>query len=301
MKASAWILAAWMTAAGAVAAVVVTTGGARADEPHPAEASAAAAKSEPAPAVSTPAPAARDAAATPAAPADSCEVPSYLLTTEARLARVAEAIQTRRRLDILVVGSASSLLAGPDGASGSYPARLEAALRERLSGVTVNVAVVLQVKKTAEEVVPVLEKQAKDRKPTLVIWQTGTYDALKSVDPEDFRAAVESGLAALAAAGTDAVLMNLQYSPRMETMITVAPYLDNIRVGAEEHGVPLFDRFGMMRYWNESGRFDLFNTSHGLALAKQVHDCLGQTLAAFVVDAAHSAADAPDDEHRIQH
>ncbi|MDR3467707.1 MAG: SGNH/GDSL hydrolase family protein [Xanthobacteraceae bacterium] len=290
MKASAWILAAC-----AVAAVVLNAGGARADEPRATEAPAGAAKSEPA---APAAPAVQDAPATSAAPADACEVPSYLLTTEARLARVAEAIRTRRRLDILVVGSASSLLAGPDGATTSYPARLEAALRERLSGVTVNVAVVLQAKKTAEEVVPVLEKQAKDRQPTLVVWQTGTYDALKSVDPEDFRAAVESGLAALAAAGTDAVLMNLQYSPRMETMITVAPYLDNLRVGAEEHGVPLFDRFGMMRYWNESGRFDLFNTSHGLALAKQVHDCLGQTLAAFLVDAAQPA---PDDEHRIQH
>jgi hypothetical protein len=223
----------------------------------------------------------------PGADADFCEVPAYLLTSESSLAKVAEAIKNRQRLDILVVGSGSSLLAGPEGASASYPARLEAALREKLPGITVNVSTNLEVKKTSAEVAEGLEKLAKDRKPTLIVWQTGTVDALRSVDPDDFRTAIDEGISALQGAGTDVLLMNLQYSPRMETMITVAPYLDNMRVGAQEHNVPLFDRFAMMRHWNESGHFDLFNPSHGFGLAKRVHDCLGQDLATFVIDAAH--------------
>ena len=271
---------------------MLAAGAARADEARPpaAAAPAGAVATPDSTRPATPAPAPQDA---PTAAADTCEVPSYLVTTDAKLARVAEAITRGRRLDILVVGSASSMLAGPEGPSASYPARLEAVLRERLSGVSVNVTTALQVKKTAAEVAPGLENLAKDRKPTLVIWQTGTIDALKAVDPEDFRAAIDTGLAGLAQAGTDAILMNLQYSPRMETMITVAPYLDNIRVGAEEHGVPLFDRFAMMRYWNESGRFDLFNPARGFGLAKQVHDCLGHTLAAFVIDAAQVPTEEP--------
>jgi hypothetical protein len=292
----------------ALAAVVCSAGGARAQDaraPDAAAQSAAPAASPksdlPAsaapPGAAAPAPEAKSAPDAPAAVVDTCEVPSYPLSTDATLPRVAEAIQARRRLDIVVVGSGSSMLVGPDGAKGSYPARLEAALREKLSGISVNVATVVQVKKTAAEVAPGLEKLAKDRKPTLIVWQTGTVDALQSIEPDDFRAAIDSGLSTLAEAGTDVVLMNLQYSPRMETMISVAPYLDNIRVGAEEHSVPLFDRFAMMRYWNESGRFDLFNPSHGLGLAKQVHDCLGQTLATFVIDAAHLS----DEEPRIQH
>jgi len=35
------------------------------------------------------------------------------------------------------------------------------------------------------------------KKPTLVIWQTGTVDAMRSVDPDDFRGAVDDGVAAL--------------------------------------------------------------------------------------------------------
>jgi hypothetical protein len=233
------------------------------------------------------APAVNSPAATPGTDqAGMCEVPSYLLATENSLTRVAAAIKARQPLNILVVGSASSILAGADGASASYPARLEAALRERLKGITVNVSTDVQVKKTAAQVAEGLEKLAKDRKPGLVVWQTGTVDALQSVDLDDFRTAIDDGIAALVDAGADVLLMNLQYSPRMETMISVAPYLDNMRVGAEEHNVPLFDRFAMMRQWNESGRFDLFNSSQGFGLAKRVHDCLGQALATFIVDAA---------------
>lgn len=29
--------------------------------------------------------------------------------------------------------------------------------------------------------------------PTLVIWQTGTVDAIRSIDPDDFRGAVTEG------------------------------------------------------------------------------------------------------------
>jgi hypothetical protein len=219
--------------------------------------------------------------------ADGCEVPGYLLETESALARVASAVKARQRLDVLVVGSASSALAGPEGPRTSYPARLEAALQQQLSGIEVNVTTELRVKKTAAEVAEGLEKLVQDRKPALVVWQTGTFDALKSIDPDDFRAAIDEGVVTMQAAGADVVLMNLQYSPRMETMITVAPYLDNMRVSAEQHDVPLFDRFAMMRHWNESGTFDLFNPSHGYALASRVHNCLGYALATFVIDAAH--------------
>jgi hypothetical protein len=41
-----------------------------------------------------------------------------------------------------------------------------------------------------------------------------------------------------------------------------------------------------MHHWNDSGDFDLFSTSHGVDLAKRVHDCLGRALSTFVIDAA---------------
>ena len=212
-----------------------------------------------------------------------CEVPAYMLTTESALSKVAEAIKSRA-LDILVIGSRSSTI--NTSAGSAYPGRLQAILREKLPGVAVHVSVELQVKKTAEEVAAGLVKLVEAKRPTLVIWQTGTVDAMRSIDPDDFRGAVDDGVVALQKAGTDVVLMNLQYSPRTETMISAPPYLDNMRVVAQSHDVPLFDRFAMMRHWSEQGDFDLFSAAHGLELAKRVHDCLGRALSKFVIDAA---------------
>lgn len=215
----------------------------------------------------------------------SCDVPAYLLTTEYSLKKVAEAVKTERRLDIVVIGSRSATVMSADGTG--FPGRMEAALREKMPTVNVTVNLQLQIKKTAEDVSAALEHLLEGKKPTLVIWQTGTVDAMRSVDPDDFRNAVDEGVATLQKHGADVVLMNLQYGPRMETMISTTPYLDVMRVVAQQHEVPLFDRFAIMHQWNETGSFDLFSPSRGIELAKRVHDCLGRALSTFVIDAAH--------------
>ncbi len=216
--------------------------------------------------------------------AETCDVPAYLVSSDSALPKVAAAVKGGQPLTILVVGSRSSTIASSE--SSAYPARLQAALKEKLPQVPVNLSVELQTSKTAEEVDTSLVKLVEAKKPTLVIWQTGTVDAMRSVDLDDFRSAVDEGVVALQNAGADVVLVNLQYSPRTETMISAPPYLDNMRVVAQAHEVPLFDRFAIMRHWNEAGDFDLFSTSHGIDLAKRVHACLGRALSKFVLDAA---------------
>lgn len=218
------------------------------------------------------------------APAQTCEVPAYLLTTESTLPRVAEAVKNAQPLTVLVVGSRSSTIVSSEASA--YPAKLQAALKERLPSTPINLSVELQTGKTAEEMDTTLVKLVEAKHPTLVVWQTGTVDAMRSVDPDDFRGAVDEGIAAVQKAGADVVLVNLQYSPRTETMISAPPYLDNMRVAAQQHDVPLFDRFAIMRHWNDAGDFDLFSTFHGTDMAKRVHACLGRALSKFVLDAA---------------
>lgn len=231
------------------------------------------------------APSARADDAVPAAPA-ACELPPYLLATDSQLYKVAETVKSGKPLEILVIGSRSTTI--PSSEDSSYPARMQAILKEKLPpSETVHVSVEIQSKKTAEEAAGTFVKLMEAKTPTLVIWQTGTVDAIRSIDPDDFRGAVTEGVAALQNAGADVILMNLQYSPRTETMISAPPYLDNMRVVAQEHDIPLFDRFAMMRQWNDQGQFDLFSPSRGPELAKQVHDCIGRALAQFVIDAAH--------------
>lgn len=215
----------------------------------------------------------------------SCDVPDNLLATESPLPKVTEAIKSGK-LDILVVGSRSSTIVSAD--ANAYPARLLAALQAALPKLNVNLSVEIQVKKTAEEAAGSFPKLVEAKKPTLVIWQTGTVDAMRSIDPDDFRSAVSDGVVALQKAGAEVILINPQYSPRTETMISVPPYIDNMRAVAQEHDIPLFDRFAIMHQWNDEGDFDLFSTTHGIDLAKRVHDCLGRALSKFIIDAVHA-------------
>ena len=214
----------------------------------------------------------------------ACEVPAYLLSTDSLLPKVTEAVKNGQPLTILVVGSRSSTIAA--SADSAYPAQLQAALKEKLPSIPISLSVELQPGKTAEETDATLVKLVEAKRPNLVIWQTGTVDAMRSVDPDDFRGAVSDGVVALQKAGADVILMNLQYSPRTETMISAPPYLDNMRVVAQQHDVPLFDRFAIMRHWSDAGDFNLFSTFHGTDMAKRVHGCLGRALSKFVIDAA---------------
>jgi hypothetical protein len=242
------------------------------------------ARAEDAPATS----AAPPASTAPAAAAPACEVPDYFLSGDTALPKVAEAIKAGGPLNILVIGSRSSTIgANPNAQDAAYPGQMQAALKEKLPKIEVNLSVEIQPKKTAEEMAPGLAKLLESKKPTLVVWQTGTVDAMRSVDPDDFRAAVDEGVVALRDGGVDTVLVNPQYSPRTESMISASAYLDNMRVVAQEHEVPLFDRFGLMQKWSDDGEFDLFAPVHGVEVAKKVHGCLGRALSQFIMAAAH--------------
>lgn len=215
---------------------------------------------------------------------NQCEVPDYLTHVDGKLPRVAIMVK-ERKLDILVVGTGSSMLGGQEGAKTAYPARLEEALASRLPGVAVTIRTDVKTRRTTADMAKALSSIPPDAKPGLVVWQTGTVDAMRGVDPDDFRYALDKAVKKLQAAGVDVVLMNMQYSPRTESMITVGPYVDSMRWVAQQHDVPLFDRAAVMKHWSENGVFD-FSGSDRSQIAERVHDCIGRLLAETILDAA---------------
>jgi len=217
--------------------------------------------------------------------ADSCSPPGYLLFGDNLLERVWAAAAKQNALKIVVVGTTSSTLPGADGARDAYPARLEAALKRSLPGMKIEVVAYAKPRQLAEKMVKTFEKVVQDEKPNLVIWQTGTFDAMQGVDPREFLAALTDGVERLKAAGVDAILVNMQYNPRTELMIATEAYAENMRWVARERQVPLFDRLAIMRNWNETGAIDLHAATKDIAIAKRVHDCIGRALASLIIDA----------------
>lgn len=213
-----------------------------------------------------------------------CAVASHLAYADYGLARVAAAIDRDRQIEVAVMGTGSSLLPGPAGAKLAYPERLAPALAARLPAVAAKVVSYAKMGQTAAAMAKQFSVIVKESKPDLVIWQTGTVDAMRGVDADDFVAALDEGLKTLRAAGVDVILMNMQYSPRTESTIATGGYADAMRVVAQQYEVPLFDRLAIMKHWSELGTFDLFAASKNLETAARVHDCIAQLLANVIVE-----------------
>jgi hypothetical protein len=215
-----------------------------------------------------------------------CGIEDQLLSGDFHLPKVAQAI-ANKKLAIAVFGSASSSFAGPAGAKIGYPARLEAALTKRLPGVSVTVTPYAKLRETAEEMQLQFGRVFSLAPSSLVIWQTGTVEAVRQLSLDDFDKTLDVGLNAIAASGRDAILMNMQYSPRTELIIALTQYAEVMRFAALRHEIPLFDRLAIMRHWGEIGMFDLGEATKKMDVAAQVHDCIGRLLAEQIIKAAN--------------
>jgi len=151
----------------------------------------------------------------------------------------------------------------------------------------------VKLRSTAGEMVDEMPVALAANKPALVVWQTGTVDAMLGVDPDNFSAAVTKGVETVHAAGADIILINSQYSPRTDSMIALGSYLDDMRWVALQQGVPLFDRFAIMKLWTELNTFDFHSAPNKLDIAERVHDCMGRLLASLMIEATRSAEPLP--------
>jgi GDSL-like Lipase/Acylhydrolase family len=218
---------------------------------------------------------------------EACDVPASFLESEIDLGRVTAELKDKHRLDISVLGTGSSSLAGPDGPHFAYPARLEDALKRELPGNEIKVTAHVQPRQTTANMVSGLDKILAEDHPSLVIWQAGTADAINGVETEDFRTSLEDGIDKIQAAGADVILVNMQYSPRTASMLDVSTYADVMRHVAQQRNALLFDRLAIMQYWNDIGTFDLYAATKKYDMARQVHECIGRALASLINSAAH--------------
>lgn len=217
-----------------------------------------------------------------AGPGDACAVAAHLVHADAALPRVAAAIK-EKNLKIVVAGTGSSTLPGANGAAAAYPARLEAALQKKLPYVKVTVISLVKSRQTAADMAAEFPKVLAAEKPNLVIWQTGTADAMRGISTDEFQATLEQAVGKLREGGADVIFVNPQYNPRSDAVIGTAPYAEAIRWVALGNAVNLFDRQAVMRQWGELGTFDLLAATKSLDTAANVHDCIGRLLANLVI------------------
>jgi acyl-CoA thioesterase-1 len=184
-----------------------------------------------------------------AAPA-ACGAPAALMVLEEAQPRIAARIDRREPLTIVAIGSSSTQGAGASAPELSYPSRLEAALKERFPLVDIRVINRGIGGEDVPEEFARLERDVIAERPQLVIWQIGTNAVLRRDDLVADRMLIERGVAQLKASGSDVVLMDLQYAPRVIARPDHAEMLQLIEEVAERTaGVALFRRFEIMKHW----------------------------------------------------
>jgi lysophospholipase L1-like esterase len=213
-----------------------------------------------------------------------CSVPDRFHTFEPRLTKTAKALASRREVVIAALGGASTMGVAAGGLELAWPARLAAALTESFPTAPIKVINLAVGRQTAKSGAERLEHDVLPLKPTLVIWETGTMEAVRGTDLDEFRQTVQAGIDKLRAAGVEVVLMNMQFSRATEAVIHFQPYLATMRELADVNDVPLFRRHGIMRHWAESGSLNLRtgDGEKGRELAAKLYDCIGRALADLV-------------------
>jgi hypothetical protein len=213
-----------------------------------------------------------------------CPMPEGFAAFEAPLPRTAKALATGSEVVIVTLGGSSSVGSAAGAPSASWPARLGTALAERFPAARVKVVNLAVPRQTAREAADRLAREVLPVKPALVIWETGTMEAVRGSGADDFRDTVQAGLDELHAAGIEVLLMNPQFSRDADAMISFAPYLGALRELADANDVPVFHRYGLMRYWAEGGVLDLRakGGDKRRKLAARLYDCLGHAVAEFI-------------------
>ncbi len=162
-----------------------------------------------------PAPRAEDGP--PAAPPMSppCDVPAMDIAAPAPLSNVTAALQKGEKVQILAIGSSSTLGYGASSKDMSYPAQLGTILEHALKGVDVVILNRGVSGEMAEDMAERIRSEVALRNPDLVLWQLGTNDALARIPPRDFEDTVRSTIRWLKDNRIDVVLVGVQYTIRL--------------------------------------------------------------------------------------
>lgn len=225
-----------------------------------------------------------------AASPDICPVPAETLDAVPPLPAVAAAIRDKKPIAILAVGSASTNAGGQ-----AYPRMALEALQHALPSARFDLRTAGARGLSTVELLPVLRDAIAAHTPTLVLWQTGTVDAVRAVPPDDMADALGEGARLVAAAGADLILIDAQYSRFLADNTDLTPYEDVLRNTASAlPDVALFPRFDLMQGWADSGALDLENApaSARAQTAALIHACIGQALARYILSGVSRAAAA---------
>lgn len=232
-----------------------------------------------------------------AAPKPACEIPAEFTTPSFHLASVAAALDAGRPVEILALGSGSTVgeigtaigkaFAGKTPGA-SFPYRMTEALRSLRPDARFNLTVAGGRDMSADEMLTELRRHLSGHRYDLLIWQTGTVEAVRGLRPDMLHDVLEQGIAEATGKHVDVVLVDSQFSRFLRANIDLDPYEWVMQQTADNAGVGLFRRLALTQAWVNSGEVDLERVSRDQRekTVGLLNACLGRALADYVLAGA---------------
>ena len=199
-------------------------------------------------------------------------------------------------VNVLAIGSATTVgdQVGAERNS-AFPYRMVQALHAALPTVSFSLTLRGGRGMTAENMLPLLESALAGQHFQLVIWQTGTVEAVRGARPDGMVAALQEGIDRAHEAGADVVLIDPQFSRFLRANADLDPYEAALQQVSVMPGVVLFRRFDVMQSWADDGEIDLERARRvdRTRMMGLLNTCLGETLARFVLNGAGVAPPTP--------
>ncbi|MBV8921665.1 MAG: SGNH/GDSL hydrolase family protein [Bradyrhizobium sp.] len=209
-----------------------------------------------------------------------CLPPKGEVRTMGTLPHVANKLISGRPVVIVAFGSSSTQGYGSSAPEFTYPNRLAAQLRRQYASADITVVNRGVGGEDAPEMMKRLQSVI-DLHPDLVIWQVGTNAVLRNLDPDETARMVEDGISLIQAAGSDVVLVDPQYSPRVTEHPESAGRMVRLlgKVAQLRH-IGIFPRFQVMREWHERQAIPIneFVIADGLHMNDWGYACFAQLL-----------------------
>ena len=197
------------------------------------------------------------------------------------LPRVASKLAAGQPVVIIAFGSSSTAGYGATSPEFNYPNRLAAQLHRQYPTADITVINRGQGGEDAPEMMKRLQTSVIDMRPDLVIWQVGTNAVLRNLDPAETAKLVEEGIMRMQAVGADLVLVDPQYSPRVnEHAESAGKMMKVLNKVAELRRVGVFPRFEVMKDWHEKQAIPIENfvIADGLHMSDWGYACFAQLL-----------------------
>jgi hypothetical protein len=141
---------------------------------------------------------------------------------------------------------------------------------------------------TAATMLPILRNELTSHHYDLVLWQTGTVEAVQGLRPDVLHTVLQDGADAAEAAHADLVLIDPQFSRFLRANADLNPYETVLEQMTDNQAVTLFHRFDLTQTWVDNGQVDLERVGRDQrdeAIA-MLNSCLGHALARYVLQGA---------------